>query len=489
MSDLPPLVRETHISWVLLTGDVAYKVMKPLRTDVLDQGDVVARRRACQREVALNARLAPDVYRGVAEITLDGEALEPVIVMRRMPDERRLSALLDGPEARAAVRDVARHVAAFHASADVAGPAAAEALAGVDALRRRWAEDLAGLRAATEDPHLLAVADELESLSARYLAGRGPLLAERIRDGMVRDGHGDLLAEDVFCLADGPRVLDCLAFDDSLRTVDVLADVAFLVMDLQRLGHDDLAEAFLDDYVEFGDEHHPGSLAHLHVAQRALVRAKVTALRHRQDPARGGDAVPLAELALDHLRRAEVRLVLVGGIPGSGKTTLASSIGEDFGFVVLSSDEVRRDLGLRAADIGPGAYEPATVARVYDELLRRAEHLLSHGTSVVVDATWTDGAARTLARDVAARASARVVEVRCDASPEVCRRRIAGRPAGTPGASEAKPSTVDLLAARADPWPEALVVDTGVPVEGQPLGLERTWWRVRRTRQRAVRPG
>lgn len=484
----PPLVRETHISWVLLTGDVAFKVMKPLRTDVLDQGDVAARRRACEREVALNARLAPDVYRGVAEITLDGEVLEPVIVMRRMPDDRRLAVLVDAPGARAVIRDVARHVAAFHAATTVVDPATAEAVAGVDALRRRWAEDLAGLRAATTEPRLLAVADELDALSSQYLAGRGPLLAERIAGGMVRDGHGDLLAEDIFCLPDGPRVLDCLAFDDSLRTVDVLADVAFLVMDLQRLHHDELAEAFLADYVEFSDENHPGSLAHLHVAQRALVRAKVRALRHQQDPARGAEALPLAELALDHLRRAEVRLVLVGGIPGSGKTTLATAIGDDFGFVVLSSDEVRRDLGLRGADVGAEAYEPATVARVYDELLARAGRLLAHGMSVVLDATWTAAPARALARDTAARASARVIEVRCDASPAECRRRIASRAPGAAGASEAEPGTVDLLASRADPWPEALAVDTGVPGEGQPLGLERTWWRVRRSRQRIVGP-
>ncbi len=474
--DPSPQVAETHISWVMLTGEVAYKILKPVRTDVVDQSDVEIRRRACAREVELNARLAPDVYRGVGAIVLDDEALEPVIVMRRMPAARRLSALLEDPEARDAIGLVARRVAAFHATATVVDASVAEQLAGPDALRARWRDDLHGLRAVTTDPEVLALAEELERLSAAYLDGREPLLAERIAAGMVRDGHGDLLAEDIFCLEDGPRILDCLAFDDALRTVDVLADVAFLVMDLQRLGHDELAEAFLHDYVGFAGEHHPGSLAHLHVAQRALVRAKIAALRHQQDPATGGEVVGLLELAVDHLRRAEPRMILVGGIPGSGKTTLAERIGADYGFVVLASDEVRRDLGLRFADVGERAYRPETVAQVYDEVLDRATALLAHGASVVLDATWTTAATRTAARATAAQVSARVIEVRCEAPPALCRRRIAARTDGSTGGSEATTSTVDLLVARTEAWPEALVVDTSGVAEEATLGLRRLWW-------------
>lgn len=151
---------ETHISWVLLTGDTAYKVMKPLRTDVVDQGDVDARRAACERELELNARLAPDVYRGVGAITLYGAELEPVIVMRRMPEDRRLTALLPGSTARQALRDVVRRMATFHAATPTADPVTAEMLAGVDALRRRWRDDLDGPRATTDAPGVLALTDE-----------------------------------------------------------------------------------------------------------------------------------------------------------------------------------------------------------------------------------------------------------------------------------------------------------------------------------------
>ena len=183
---------------------------------------------------------------------------------------------------------------------------------------------------------------------------------------MVRDGHGDLLAEDIFCLDDGPRILDCLAFDDELRWGDVLGDVAFLVMDLERLGHPDLARSLLADHGEFSGEHHPGSLAHLYVAQRALVRAKVAALRTSQTGSGKGPTTPEVEallgMAVGHLRRAEVRLALVGGLPGSGKSTLAGRMADELGWVVLSSDAVRRDAGLRYQDLhDPSAYDPATV--------------------------------------------------------------------------------------------------------------------------------
>ena len=385
---------ETHISWVFLSGDHAIKILKPIRTDFLDHTTLDDRRRACAEEVRGNARLAPDVYLGTGAVTFAGEELEPVIVMRRMPDDRRLASLLDTDQAPALVRDVARAVAAFHERAEVADDATAHELASADALIRRWDDDIAGLRAAADD---LAVEDRVaavERLAHTYLAGRGRLFEDRIIRGLVRDGHGDLLAEDIFCLPDGPRILDCLAFDPRLRTVDVLADVAFLVMDLQRLGHPDLAVTFLRAYCEFSDEHHPGSLAHVHVAQRALVRAKVAAIRHQQDPAAGDEVPRFLDQALDHLRRAELRLVLVGGIPGSGKSTLAEGLSREQGWMILGSDETRRDLGLRRRDIGDDAYRPETVARVYAEMLERAGELLELGHSVVLDASWSAAAER-----------------------------------------------------------------------------------------------
>ncbi len=478
-SDPPAASAETHISWILLTGDRAFKILKPLATDVLDHSDVDRRRAACEEEVRLNARLAPDVYRGVATIRLDDEDLEPVIVMTRMPESRRLGQLLDADDAKEKIREVARTVAAFHSRARELEPDAAEKVASPAALERRWAEDLAGLRD-VGGPVVAARADTIEQLVLPYLRGRADLFHERIEGGMIRDGHGDLLADDIFCLDDGPRILDCLAFSDELRWGDVLADVAFLVMDLQRRGHPELGRAFLHAYCEFSGEHHPGSLAHLYVAQRALVRAKVTALRNQQEGGHDQEVDDLLDLVVDHLRRAQMRAVLVGGLPGSGKSTFANRMADEFGWTVLSSDEIRRDLGLRDEDLPGQAYGSDTVARVYEAMRQRATQLLSHGVSVVLDATWTAAAERELARRSVAEARAEILEIRCHAPAEVCRARVESR-SGT-SLSEATAAVVDVLAEQQDAWPEAVVLDTTDGTSDQVWEVfvseaRPTWWR------------
>lgn len=483
----PPAVAETHISWVLLTGDRALKFAKPVHTDVVDQSTVERRREVCAREVELNSRLAPDVYLGVGEVALEGDALEPVIVMRRMPDDRRLSGLLDEPGADDRVREVARAVASFHSRAAALGGDAADAVASVDALCHRWDADL-------DEMLHLAGPSETERIEGfrrcahAYLEGRRPLLAERIDAGMVRDGHGDLLADDIFCLDDGPRILDCLAFSDTLRHGDVLADLAFLAMDLVRLGHPELGRTLLRTYCEHSGEHHPGSLAHLYVAQRALVRAKVGALR--AGPTTQGRLDPQVDALLDlvgeHLDRATVRLGLVGGLPGSGKSTLASRLSDDSGWAVLSSDDVRRDLGLRAVDLPDGsAYSPETVAEVYAAMRARAAVLLSHGTSVLLDATWSSAHERALVRATARDARAQMVELRCAAPAELCRERIIARDGATE--SEATPSVVDLIDMRDDPWPEARTVDTsGHPIETDARHHLMALWVATGTTRRAI---
>ena len=474
-----PALHETHVSWVILSEDRAYKMPKPIRTDVLDQSTRTLRREACEREVELNRRLAPDVYRGVGSICLDGEELESVVVMERMPSDRRLSDILDRRnEPRKAVRDVARVVAAFHASEAPLADERARTVASTDAVLHRWAEDLHGLRGLR--PDVSPVLDSIGTLARRYVEGRSPLFEERIRKGLVRDGHGDLLCDDIFCLDDGPRILDCLAFSDDLRHGDVLADTAFLVMDLQRRGHPDLARQFLRDYCEFGDEHHPGSLAHFFVAQRALVRAKVAALRDAQRGRTSPAAEDLLQLALDHLRRATVRIVLVGGIPGSGKSTVADRLAEDTGWTVLSSDEIRRDLGLRAKDSsGEGGYGPGAVAAVYRELRSRTARLVSAGCSVILDASWSSTDERTAMRDLAEDCAAEVVEIRCVAPLEQCRRRVADRPDAR--LSEATPEVVDLMAERSELWPEATIVATGDVDESMVVSVlavfQDLWWR------------
>jgi aminoglycoside phosphotransferase family enzyme/predicted kinase len=465
------LLHETHVSVVVEVGERVYKLKKPVRMDFLDFRSREAREAVCHREVELNRRLAPDVYLGVADVHgPDGEVCDHLVVMRRLPASRRLAALVRaGDDVDSALHALAHLLATFHARAETSPEIAAAGRR--DALRARWESGFAtldGFSGSVLEPDRLA---RLRALVGEYLEGRDALFEQRIRDGKVRDGHGDLQCEDIFLLDDGPRVLDCIEFDDHLRHGDVLDDLAFLAMDLERLGAPDAAARFLGWYRELAGETYPESLAHHYVAYRAQVRSKVACLRTAQGDAEATEqARALLDLALDHAARGRVVLVLVGGPPGTGKSTLAAGISRALGHVLLRSDEIRKDLlgtghttGVGGA-FATGGYGPDTTARTYGVLLERAATLLGAGESVVLDASWTDALRRDEARAVAAAAGVPLVELRCDVALDVAAARVAGRGRRGRDASDATVEVAEEMARRADPWPSALVVDTsGTP--------------------------
>jgi len=466
-------VRETHIGVVFLLGERAYKVKKPVTTGFLDFSTPERRLAACRREVELNRRLAPDVYLGVSSVSSpalppygrpggDGAPVEHLVVMRRMPDDRRLSTLVrTGAPVRDPLRALARSVAAFHAAAARGPEVTAEGSR--DALSGRWATNVEQVR--TQRGVLAPeTVDAVDRLATRFLTGRGPLFAHRCADGRIVDGHGDLIADDVFCLDEGPRALDCLEFDDKLRYLDGLDDVAFLAMDLERLGRPDLADAWLDHYVEFSGDPAPPALQHHYVAYRAFVRAMVACLRRQQgDAAAAAEATQYADLSLCHLEAGAVRLALVGGLPGTGKTTLAGALADRFGAVLLSSDRLRKELaGLSPAEsaraaYGEGLYTAERTDALYAQLLHRAGELLARGESVVLDASWTHARHRPAAEELARHTCSELVCLECRVPADVAAARLAGR---GPTASDATAPIARTMSAAADPWPEAVAVPT-----------------------------
>lgn len=466
-SALPAAVRETHVSTVFFVGDRVYKLKKPVKLDFLDFSTAAERERVCRREVELNRRLAPDVYLGVAEVLgTDGLPCDYLVVMRRMPDERRLSTLVQRQESvDECVRDVAREIAAFHTRAETSAVIAAAG--SVDAVRANWESSFATMQPFVGSLFDAAVAARIEELARRYLDGRGPLFAARIARSKVRDGHGDLLADDIFCLDDGPRILDCIEFDDRLRYGDVLADVAFLAMDLERVGAADLGARFLAWYREFAAETYPETLAQHYIAYRAHVRSKVACMRASQgDVAASEQAGQLLQMTYDHLTRGRVVLALVGGLPGTGKSTLAGGLADRLGWTVLRSDEVRKDLaGLGhatrvAEDYGEGLYDRRTTAVTYRALLDRAHSLLELGEPVILDASWSASGWREKAGAVARETSSDLIELRCDAPIEVARERLAARARAGIDASDATSGIAARMAVTAETWPTAVTIDT-----------------------------
>jgi aminoglycoside phosphotransferase family enzyme/predicted kinase len=460
-------VLETHAAILFFIADCAYKVKKPVDLGFLDFRRRADREAVCHREVTLNRRLAPDVYLGVADVLgPDGRPCDHLVVMRRMPAERRLSTLIrSGAPVADDLRHLARMLAAFHATAQRGPAISAEGTR--DALLGRWDATFAQLRPFHGGVLDADAAAEIERRTHRFLAGRERLFDERIAGGHIVDGHADLITDDIFCLADGPRVLDCLEFDDRLRYVDVLDDAAFLAMDVERLGAPRLARDFFDWYAEFSGDAAPTALRHHYIAYRAFVRAKVGCLRHAQgDPAAAADVAAYTGLTLQHLRAGAVRLVLVGGTPATGKTTLAGALADDLGAVLLSTDHVRKELaGLdprsaAAAAYQQGIYSSDWTENTYAEVVRRARRLLQRGETVVLDASWNRARHRDAARTLAAGTRSDLVELRCAAAAATVAARLAGR---TGGASDADAVIAAAMTADADPWPEATVIDTDDP--------------------------
>jgi aminoglycoside phosphotransferase family enzyme/predicted kinase len=476
----PPaqFVAETHLSVLLFEGEVVLKFKKPLRFPFVDFTSIAARLAACEEEVRSNRRLSPDVYLGVADIRLGHVAgpgshipgvLDHAVVMRRLPASRALSALVRSahPDVPPGLASLASLLARFHAEA-ARGPDIDDA-ARPAALTRTWQRclwTLDGYRHILGDPDAL---EEVRSLALEYLCGRHALLEQRIAAGRVCDGHGDLLADDVFLLEDGPRVLDCIEFDPTLRHVDVAADVAFLAMDLERLGASAPAADFSLAYQVAADDHFPPTLFDHYVAARAVVRAEVACLRGPAPD--GAEAGRLLSLARAHLRRGRVVLVVVNGLPGTGKSTLAQAVSERLGWPVLRSDEIRRDLvapqwqGPLVAAVFPDAYSPPVTEATYAALVERARAALALGQPVIVDATFGDRRVRQAVESLAEQAAAPLAVFTCQAPASVTTRRLRHRSESGAGLSGADQAVAEMLAAAGagQPWPGAVVLDTSRP--------------------------
>lgn len=478
----PPGIVETHSAYVVFLGESAYKTRKPLDLGFLDNRSVEARRRVSHAEVELNGRLAPDVYEGVLEVRgPDGEVIDHVVRMRRLPDGRSLTELVrsreggalptDSPDLEAGVAEVARQLDHLHAvspqSDEIRFAGAAATVAGL------WRESLDHLRTLSVGEDAPEIVEDMDRLASEFLRGREALLEARIAAGRVVDGHGDLLTDDVYLLDDAPRVIDCLEFDDRLRFGDAMLDAGFLAMGLDELGARDLAVVFLEAYRGFSGDDAPPTLVHHYLAYRALVRSKVTAIRAGQaDDGGGADArraLELADRAVDDLLRGRVRLVLVGGVSGSGKSTLAAPLAEALGAELIRSDVVRRESG-REGD----RYAPEAVGAVYAEMLERATGLLALGRSVVLDATWLEPRRRAEAETVAADAHAELVEISCTAPRAELAARVEARDRAGTDPSEATVEVLDAQLAGLAPWPDSIEVDTAA-LDARDAAAVRAW--------------
>ena len=465
----PVSLKTTHASWVFLIGDEAWKVKRPVDFGFLDFRTVEARRGFCEDEVRLNRRFAPGVYLGVEPVHAsdDGRAfggsgpiVDWAVRMRRLPEHASAAAILRrgmlGPERLAAV---AERLAVFLGAARVT-PAFGE----LAVLRRNVDENFAQVTPFVGDLVERATLDDVRRFQLGALESQGDRFAARVGAGRIREGHGDLRLEHLYFLPppDGIVAIDCVEFSERFRCGDVAGEAAFLAMELEAARRPDLAAGFLARFAEASDDFGLYGVVDFYLSYRAWVRGKVAAFVASDANADAG----LQASKRDEARRqfALARsfagvpvdprfLVVVGGVIGSGKTTLATALGRALAAPVVSSDRVRKAI----ARIAPTArgdaalYTAAAVEKNYTEVLRRAQAVLASGRGAILDATFSTRGRREEAAALARATGAALVfiETRCT-DREVLEVRLAAR-RGRPSVSDATDAELESLRALHEP--------------------------------------
>ena len=493
---------ETHISWVFLGQSAVFKVKRPVDLGFLDFTTLDARREACEAEVRLNRRLAPDVYLGVLPVTLrddgvyaidgDGPIVEWAVHMRRLAEQERGDVLLaQGALAPTRIDDLAEHIAKFHADARCDAETAKHGE--VATIRKNVLENFAQTRGSIGEHLSPEQAREIETWQLGVLDDEARFRT-RIEAGRVRDGHGDLRLEHVYFRRDGSiAIIDCIEFNDRFRFADVCADIAFLSMDLAWHGRADLAERFLARYARATHDYGLYSVVDFYESYRAFVRGKIASFlaadaeasaTTRERARREARRYFLLSLAYERPPLLRPRVIAVSGMIASGKSRTATFIGELLAAPVVSSDRTRKHLMGSApeeslkSDAWSGAYSPGATHSVYRALWSAADQVVASGRAVVIDASFRTKAMRKAARDLAERHEVPFTLVECVAPRELLLQRLAKREAGGAHESDARTDLLDEFEAHFEPIEELpssvhIRVDTSAPREENRRRLER----------------
>ncbi len=436
---------ETHISWVVLTGQFAYKIKKPVHYEFIDASTLSLRRHYCDEELRLNRRLAADLYLDVVPIfrangqlrvgdtatTSAESAIEYAVRMKQFAPEAALTNLLKRNDVCVGeIADLARLLAQFHASAPRASwDGTARGTAQLYNAVLGTSVDLMTHALRLDASHSLR--DLLDWLRDRAIALESAIEL-RERQGWIRECHGDLHAGNVVRWHDALTPFDCIEFDPGLRWIDTMSDLAFLVMDLVSHERLDLAVTLLNTYLEIVGDYAAARLLPFYAAYRALVRAKVDALAIAQRP---GEPEKLQErlqrrihTAQQWTNRQQPTLVLMHGLSGSGKSWLSERLVSTLPAIRVRSDVERKRMQEPNAIVAdPALYTAEMNHRTYARLADCAESCLQAGFNVVVDATFLERTDRDLFRGLARGLRTRFIIVSCSADEDTLRARVQAR--------------------------------------------------------------
>ncbi len=475
---------ETHISWLFLTEKHVYKLKKPIRLGFLDFSTPQLRRHACEDEVRLNRRLSPDVYLGVIPISRNqqgefslheaGEAIDWMVQMRRLPEDKSLDHLLRTGRLQATDEDaISQRLIAFFAKLTPVFVKPDEYRCNLENHIRGNEQDLIGIVSSSERIWI----NRIVGNQLRYLHVQAPLFHARVKDGRLVDGHGDLRPEHIYAESP-PSIIDCIEFSAELRRNDVADELSFLAMECDRIGRSEFGNRIFAAYAAASGDNPPTSLIAFYKSYRAVVRAKVALIRMQQ----GAEASRPSLLRQVHhyltwadhyaAQLGRPSVVAVGGLMGTGKSTLANRLSTLTGAELLSSDSVRRKMfGVSQMPIGYGEklYRPENRELVYETLFNQAAELLDRGLSVILDATFSSAQQRSKVVSLSQQHGGIPLFVLCQCPKSTALTRIAARAAAGTGNSEARVDLYDLQAADFEPlhaeFPCVQVDSTGLLVQ------------------------
>ena len=480
-------VLETHISYVLLTGPHAYKLKKAVDLGFLDFTTLAARRFFCEQELRLNRRLAPELYLDVVAITgtIDapviggsGPVLEYAVKMREFTQDALASRVLARNELGAPDIDaLAAKVAAFHNASDRAP--ADGAFGTPDGILRVALANCSALRSSSATPAEQRAITALEAWTRREHAAGSAAFHTRLADGFVRECHGDLHLGNIAVIDGEITIFDCIEFNEAMRWIDVMSEVAFTAMDLADRGHPGLAHRFVNAYLEITGDYAGLSVLRFYLVYRALVRAKIALMRANQMAAGQDRSALLGErdgyvrLAQDYARATAPAIVITHGVSGCGKTTLSQMLLEQAGAIRIRTDIERKRLhGVAPTAHGEsvaGLYSKDATRRTYGRARALAAIVVAAGFVALVDGTFLQRRQRDRFRALAAERGIPFVVVAFAANEATLRKRVVERARHGTDASDADVAVLEYQlrtqeALGADEWAHTVAYDANAPL-------------------------
>ena len=439
---------ETHISWVILTGDFVYKIKKPINLGFVDFSTLEKRKFYCDEELRLNRRLAPNIYLDVIPISgtsenpvLEGKekAFEYTVKMQQFSHNMQLDQVLARNELRHdMVESFANLIAEFHQHIDIAD--STSHFGEPEQVYQPAKENFIQIRDLISDKSKIDLLSKIERWTEDSFNEIKNIFDQRKEKGFIRECHGDLHLRNLAWHENKPLAFDCLEFNENFRWIDVASEIAFLIMDLDVNNQPEFAHHFLNKYLELTGDYEGCSVLRFYLVYRTMVRAKVDAIRAAQEgisqqesDEANAEIVNYLQLALTYTHKIKPFIIITHGMSASGKSTISQPLLEKLGAIRIRADVERKRLfNIKAeqnssANIQQGIYTKQATHETYSKLLELTQRIIDAGLPVIVDATFSTIEQRTLFKKIASQKQVRFIILNFITSEETLKQRIRNR--------------------------------------------------------------